>query len=108
MRGRGTLDSLISQVVARINIFRKGVDEDDQTTVKLINLNTILERTITLLFRFLLYFFVTLIRRIGTPEAMNNGPEIGEKEEEIPSPPLHDMRDKRNSLLSMIVRILRE
>ena len=108
MRGRSALDSLISQVVVRINIFRKGVDGDDQTTVKLMNLNTILQRTITLLFCFLLFFFVTLIRRIGTPEAMNNGLEIGEEEEEIPSPSLHDMRDKRNSLLSMIVRIIRE
>ena len=42
MRGRSALDSLISQVVVRINIFRKGVDGDDQTTVKLMNLNTIL------------------------------------------------------------------
>ena len=42
MSGRGALDSLISQVVVRINIFRKGVDGDDQTTVKLMNLNTIL------------------------------------------------------------------
>ena len=39
---------------------------------------------------------------------MNNGPEIGEEEEGIPSPSLHDMRDKRNSFLSMIVRIIRE
>ena len=108
MMGRSALDSLISQVVVRINIFRKGVDGDDQTTVKLMNLNTVLQRTITLLFAFSCSSLSRLLVGQGHQKAMDNGLEIGEEEKGIPSPSLHDMRDKRNSLLSMIVRTIRE